>query len=83
MQAFVGPQASDEPVIVETVRSRPDGSPVTRHITIVRQGERILSVIKPEQVHSTPRAFSRRNIYSGWSAVASQPGGSTNAAILS
>lgn len=62
VQAYVNPGASDEPVIVETVRSRPDGSPVTRHITIVRQGDRVLSVIKPEQLHSSLRWVDERSL---------------------
>lgn len=62
IEAQLGMRESDEPVIVETVRSRPPGSPVTRHITIVRQGDRILSVIKPEQLHSKPRALDERDL---------------------
>lgn len=38
---------SDEPVVVERVRVRPRHSMVTRHVTVVRQGDRVLSVIKP------------------------------------
>lgn len=38
---------SDEPVIVERVRARSRDSMTTRHITVVRQGDRVLSVIKP------------------------------------
>jgi hypothetical protein len=38
---------SDEPVVVERVRMRPEGSLVTRTVTVVRQGDRVLSVIKP------------------------------------
>ena len=62
IQAQLGTGESDEPVVVETVRSRPPGSPVTRHITIVRQGDRVLSVIKPEQLHSKPRAIDEREL---------------------
>lgn len=62
VQTHLGPIPEAGPVIVETVRSRPPGSPVTRHITIVRQGERILSVTKPAQVHSTPRALDERTL---------------------
>jgi hypothetical protein len=62
VEAQLGMGESDEPVVVETVRSRPPGSPVTRHITIVRQGERILSVIKPEQLHSKPQALDERDL---------------------
>lgn len=38
---------SDEPIIVERVRARADDSLVTRHVTVVRQGDRVLSIIKP------------------------------------
>jgi hypothetical protein len=62
IQAQLGAGESDEPVVVETVRSRPPGSPVTRHITIVRQGERVLSVIKPENLHSKPQALDEREL---------------------
>jgi hypothetical protein len=62
VQTFMSPQGN-EPVIVETVRSRPDGSPVTRHITIVRQGDRILSVVAPQQHHSTTRSLDERTIF--------------------
>lgn len=44
---------SDEPVIVERVRARSRDSLVTRHVTVVRQGDRVLSVIKPRARHST------------------------------
>lgn len=44
---------SDEPVIVERVRARSGDSLVTRHITVVRQGDRVLSVIKPRSRHSS------------------------------
>ena len=56
VEAYVDPRASGEPVVVETVRSRPDGSPVTRHITIVRQGDEILSIIAPKTYHSGTRS---------------------------
>lgn len=39
---------SDEPVVVERKRVRTAGSVTTQTITIVRQGDRILSVIKPQ-----------------------------------
>jgi hypothetical protein len=63
IEAQLGMREGDEPVIVETVRSRPPGSPVTRHITIVRQGDEILSVIKPEQLHSKPSALDERELH--------------------
>jgi hypothetical protein len=60
IEASLSPRRDGEPVIVEKIRSRPDGSPVTRHITIVRQGDEILSIIAPEQRHSSTRAFDER-----------------------
>lgn len=39
---------SDEPVVVEEVRVRTDDAITTRHITIVKQGDRVISVIRPE-----------------------------------
>jgi hypothetical protein len=42
-------QPGDEgPVIIEQRRARPDGGAVTRTNTIIRQGDRILTVIKPQ-----------------------------------
>ena len=41
---------SDEPVIVDDIRVRPDSavdSLATRHITVVRQGDRVISVSRP------------------------------------
>jgi hypothetical protein len=44
---------SEEPVVVERVRARSRDALVTRHITVVRQGDRVLSVIKPRARQST------------------------------
>jgi len=62
VEAYVSPEG-DAPVVVETVRSRPDGSPVTRHVTIVRQGDRVLSVIAPQQRHSSTRSLDERTLF--------------------
>lgn len=45
---------SDEPVVVERVRARSRDSLVTRHVTVVRQGDRVLSVIKPRSRQADP-----------------------------
>lgn len=37
----------DAPVVVEEMRVRDPNSIATRHVTVVRQGDRVLSVIKP------------------------------------
>lgn len=42
---------SDEPVVVEHRRVRPDGAITTRTVTVVRQGDRVLSVIAPRHPH--------------------------------
>lgn len=44
---------SDEPVVVERIRARSRDSITTRHITVVRQGDRVLSVIKPDSSDSS------------------------------
>jgi hypothetical protein len=36
-----------EPIIVETLFTRPEGKMVTRHSQVVRQGDQILSIMKP------------------------------------
>jgi len=38
----------DEPVVVETIRARPKGSLVTRSDLVVRQGDRIITIVKPQ-----------------------------------
>ena len=44
--------ASDEgPVIVEEVRVRRQGSLFTIHDTVVRQGDKVLMVVRPAQPH--------------------------------
>jgi hypothetical protein len=44
---------SDEPVVVERLRARSRDSITTRHITVVRQGDRVLSVLKPAASQSS------------------------------
>ncbi len=36
-----------EPIVVETLFTRPEGKMVTRHSQVVRQGDKILSIMKP------------------------------------
>lgn len=43
------PGASSEPIVTDNVRVMPADSDATRHITVVRQGDKILSVVKPQQ----------------------------------
>ena len=48
----VTPTEDQEPVVIETIRVRPKGSSVTRSNVVVRQGDRVLTIIKP-QLHET------------------------------
>jgi len=50
------------PVIVEKIRTRPPGSPVTRHVTVVRQGDEVLSIIKPRSLHGDVRPIDEREL---------------------
>jgi hypothetical protein len=45
---------SDEPVVVERVRARSRDSLVSRHVTVVRQGDRVLAVLKPRSHQADP-----------------------------
>lgn len=45
----LSPDGSDDPVVIEKIRMRPSGTNITRHNTIVRQGDRVLMVIKGNQ----------------------------------
>lgn len=43
----ISPNTGGEPIIVETLFTRPAGKMVTRHTQVVRQGDQILSILKP------------------------------------
>lgn len=43
------PGGAIEPIVTDNVRVMPADSDATRHITVVRQGDKILSVVKPQQ----------------------------------
>ena len=43
----ISEQTGGEPIVVETVFTRPEGKMVTRQTQVVRQGDKILSVMKP------------------------------------
>ena len=43
--------ASDEPVVVEERRVRDRNNISTTHVTVVRRGDEILSVVRPESAH--------------------------------
>jgi hypothetical protein len=38
---------SGEPIVVDTLFTRPEGKMVTRQTTVVRQGDRVLSIVRP------------------------------------
>ncbi len=44
--------ASSEPVVLEELRVRNPDSITTRHITVVKQGDRVISVIRPKATHN-------------------------------
>ena len=37
----------EEPIVVDTLFTRPEGKMVTRHTQVVRQGDKVLSVMRP------------------------------------
>src|SRR5262245_38089061 len=43
--------AGDEPIVVEQRRVRDRNNISTTHVTVVRQGDEILSVVRPESAH--------------------------------
>lgn len=50
--------ASDEPITVESVRMQPTEGQASRHWTIVKQGDRVLTVIKGENRDRSPEGQS-------------------------
>ncbi len=51
-------QDGDEPITVESVRMKPTSSDATRHWTIVKQGDRVIAVIKGENRDRSPEGVS-------------------------
>ena len=43
---------SDEPITVENLRTKPRDGMATRHVTVVRQGDKVIGLIKNERTHS-------------------------------
>lgn len=54
----LGASGSDEPITVESVRMRPTAGQATRHWTIVKQGDRVIAVIKGENRDRSPQGVS-------------------------
>ena len=55
----------DEPVVVEERRVRDRGAITTRHVTVVRQGDRIVSVVRPESSHNGANWGHERELLGG------------------
>lgn len=49
---------SDEPTVIESRRMKPSNSLATRHFTIVKKGDRVVSVIKGERRQRPVKAMS-------------------------
>jgi hypothetical protein len=54
----LGANDSDEPITVESFRMKPTVGQATRHWTIVKQGDRVLAVIKGEIRDRSPQGIS-------------------------
>lgn len=54
----LGANGSDEPITVESVRMQPTDGEATRHWTIVKQGDRVIAVIKGENRDRSPEGVS-------------------------
>jgi Domain of unknown function (DUF4124) len=53
---------NDEPVVVEQRRVRDRNNISTTHVTVVRQGDEILSVVRPESAHDRANWGSEREL---------------------
>jgi hypothetical protein len=54
-------RTSSEPVVVEQRRVRDRNNTTTTHLTVVRQGDEILSVVRPESAHDRADWASERD----------------------
>ncbi len=54
----LGANGSDEPITVESVRMNPTAGQATRHWTLVKQGDRVIAVIKGENRDRSPEGVS-------------------------
>jgi hypothetical protein len=60
--AGVGAAGSDEPITVESVRVKPEEGQASRHMTIVKQGDRVISVFKGENRDRTSEPVSESEL---------------------
>jgi len=54
VEIAVQPEEGGAPIVVEQVRARPDGSDATRTVQVVRQGDRVIAIVKPTPNESSP-----------------------------
>ena len=55
--------ASEEPVVVEERRVRDRNNTTTTHVTVVRRGDEILSLVRPESAHDRGEWGSERELF--------------------
>lgn len=60
--AGVGSTGNDEPITVESIRVKPVEGEASRHITIVKQGDRVISVFKGENRDRTSEPTSESEL---------------------
>ena len=58
-----GRHQNEEPVVVEERRVRDRNNISTTHVTVVRQGDEILSVVRPESAHDRADWTSERELH--------------------
>ena len=54
---------SAEPVVVEERRVRDRNNTTTTHVTVVRQGDEVLSLVRPESAHDRAEWGSERELF--------------------
>jgi len=54
------------PTVVENVRVKPRGSNATRNVTVIKRGDRVISVIKPQQNENSASFPREDDITNGW-----------------
>ena len=57
------PRGTGEPVVVEERRVRDRNDTTTTHVTVVRQGDEVLSLVRPESAHDRAQWDSERELF--------------------
>lgn len=52
-----------EPTVIRSLRVRPNGSHVTEKWTVVTQGDKVISVVRPQARHGSSRWLTERDLY--------------------